>query len=127
MLRIRALARRKAAAHPRILRAAGIELDPLRRAVTRHGHHIDISVKEFAVLETLLKAAPATLSAEDLLAQAWDENTDPFTKTVQVTIAGSAANSATPRPSRRSPASATASQTPATSPPPDTNRAGMPA
>jgi DNA-binding response OmpR family regulator len=86
VLRIRALARRKPAAQPRILRAAGIELDPLRRTVTRHGHPIDITVKEFAVLETLLKAAPATLSAEDLLAQAWDENTDPFTKTVQVTI-----------------------------------------
>jgi DNA-binding response OmpR family regulator len=86
VLRIRALARRKPAAQPRILRAAGIELDPLRRTVTRHGRQVDISVKEFAVLETLLKAAPATLSAEDLLAQAWDENTDPFTKTVQVTI-----------------------------------------
>ncbi len=86
VLRVRALARRKPAAQPRILRAAGIELDPLRRAVTRDGHHIDLSTKEFAVLETLLKAAPGVLSAEDLLAQAWDENADPFTKTVQVTI-----------------------------------------
>jgi DNA-binding response OmpR family regulator len=86
VLRVRALARRKPAARPRILRAAGLELDPLRRTVTRDGHPVDVSVKEFAVLETLLKAAPATLSAEDLLAQAWDENTDPFTKTVQVTI-----------------------------------------
>jgi DNA-binding response OmpR family regulator len=86
VLRIRALARRKPTAQPRILCAAGIELDPLRRIVTRNGRPIDISVKEFAVLETLLKAAPATLSAEDLLAQAWDENADPFTKTVQVTI-----------------------------------------
>ena len=86
VLRVRALARRKPASQPRIIRAAGIELDPLRRTVTRDGHQIDTSVKEFTVLETLLKAAPATLSAEDLLAQAWDENTDPFTKTVQVTI-----------------------------------------
>jgi DNA-binding response OmpR family regulator len=86
VLRIRALARRKPAARPRILRAAGIELDPLHRTVTCHGHPIDLTVKEFGVLETLLKAAPAALSAEDLLAQAWDENTDPFTKTVQVTI-----------------------------------------
>jgi two-component system response regulator VanR len=38
------------------------------------------------VLETLLRAAPGVLSAEDLLAQAWDENADPFTKTIQVTI-----------------------------------------
>ena len=86
MLRIRALARRKPTAQPRILRTAGIELDPLRRAVTRHGQQIDLSAKEFAVLETLMKAAPAALSAEDLLAQAWDENADPFTKTAQVTI-----------------------------------------
>ena len=121
VLRIRALARRKPAAQPRILRAAGIELDPLRRTVTRHGRHIDISVKEFAVLETLLTAAPATLSAEDLLAQAWDENTDPFTKTVQVTISRLRRKLGDPRPSRPSPASATASQIPAASPPRDIN------
>ena len=53
VLRIRALARRKPAAQPRILRAAGIELDPLRRTVTRDGQQIDLSVKEFAVLEAL--------------------------------------------------------------------------
>jgi DNA-binding response OmpR family regulator len=86
VLRVRALARRRPAARPRILRAGGIELDPLRRTVTRDGRQVDISVKEFTVLETLLKAAPGVLSAEDLLVQAWDENTDPFTKTVQVTI-----------------------------------------
>jgi len=86
VLRVRALARRKPAARPRILRAAGIRFDPLRRTVPRDGCPIDLTVKEFAVLETLMKAAPATLSAEDLLAQAWDENADPFTKTVQVTI-----------------------------------------
>jgi DNA-binding response OmpR family regulator len=86
VLRIRALARRQPTAHPRILRAAGIELDPQRRTATRGGHHIDLSPKEFAVLEALMKAAPATLSAEDLLAHVWDENADPFTKTVQVTI-----------------------------------------
>ena len=86
VLRIRSLARRKPTAQPRILRAAGIELDPLHRTITRHGQQIQVSPKEFAVLEALMKAAPAALSAEDLLAQAWDENADPFTKTVQVTI-----------------------------------------
>jgi DNA-binding response OmpR family regulator len=86
VLRIRALARRKPTAQPRILRTAGIELDPLRRAVTRDGQQIGLSAKEFAVLEALMKAAPAALSAEGLLAQAWDENAHPFTKTVQVTI-----------------------------------------
>ncbi len=86
ILRVRALARRKPAARPRILRAAGIELDPLLRTVTRDGHPVVVSPKELAVLEALLRAAPAVLSAEVLLAQVWDENADPFTKTVQVTI-----------------------------------------
>lgn len=86
ILRVRALARRKPRAHPRLLRAAGVELDPLRHLVTREGQQIDLSVKEFAVLEALMRAAPAALSAEDLLEQVWDENADPFTRTVQVTM-----------------------------------------
>jgi DNA-binding response OmpR family regulator len=87
VLRIRSLARRRPTARPRVLRVAGIELDPLRRAVTRDGDHRDLSAKEFAVLEALMKAAPGALSAEDLLEQAWDEHADPFTRTVSVTIA----------------------------------------
>jgi DNA-binding response OmpR family regulator len=86
VLRIRSLARRRSTAHPRILRAAGIVLDPLRRTVTRDRHPIALSVKEFAVLEALLRAAPGPLSAEDLLEQVWDEHADPFTKTVHVTL-----------------------------------------
>jgi DNA-binding response OmpR family regulator len=86
VLRVRSLARRKPTAHPRVLRWAGIELDLLRRVVTRDGRPRELSAKEFALLEALMKAAPAVLSAEDLLEQVWDENADPFTKTVQVTI-----------------------------------------
>lgn len=86
VLRVQALARRKPTARPRILRMTGIELDPLHRTVTHHGRRIEVSPKEFAVLEALMSAAPAPLSAEDLLARAWDEDADPFTKTVQVTI-----------------------------------------
>ena len=86
VLRIRALARRKPAARARILRAAGIELDAMRRTVTREGRPVDLSVKEFGVLEALLLAAPACLRAEDLLEQVWDEQADPFTNTVTVTI-----------------------------------------
>jgi DNA-binding response OmpR family regulator len=86
VLRIRALARRQPSARARTLRAAGIELDPLRRTVTRDGRHLDLSVKEFAVLEALLRASPAFVSTEDLLEQAWDEHADPFTNTVTVTI-----------------------------------------
>ena len=85
VLRVHSLARRKPA-QDRTLNAAGIELDPLRRTVTRDGRQLDLSAKEFAVLECLLKASPGALSAERLLEQAWDENVDPFTNTVRVTI-----------------------------------------
>lgn len=86
VLRIRSLARRQPSARARILRAAGIELDPLRRTVSRDGQQLDLSVKELGVLEALLRAMPAFLSAEDLLEQVWDEHADPFTNTVTVTI-----------------------------------------
>jgi DNA-binding response OmpR family regulator len=86
VLRVRGLARRKPTAHPRVLRWAGIELDPFRRVVSRDGGPRELSAKEFALLEELMKAAPGALSAEDLLERVWDENADPFTKTVQVTI-----------------------------------------
>jgi DNA-binding response OmpR family regulator len=86
VLRIRALARRQPSARARVLRAAGIELDPLRRTVTRDGRQLDLSVKEFGVLEALLRARPGFLSTEDLLEQVWDEHTDPFTNTVTVTV-----------------------------------------
>jgi len=86
VLRVRALARRQPAARGRLLRAAGIELDQVRRTVARDGRQLDLSVKEFAVLEALLRASPAFLSAEDLLEQAWDEHTDPFTNAVAVTV-----------------------------------------
>ena len=86
VLRIRALARRRPSVRARTLRAAGIELDPVRRTVTRDGRRIDLSVKEFALLEALLCARPGYLSTEDLLEQVWDEHADPFTNTVTVTI-----------------------------------------
>jgi DNA-binding response OmpR family regulator len=86
ILRIQALARRQPSARGRILRAAAVELDPVRRTVSRDGRQLDLSVKEFGVLEALLRASPAYLRAEDLLEQVWDEFADPFTNTVAVTI-----------------------------------------
>ncbi|WP_197094033.1 response regulator transcription factor [Nonomuraea sp. SBT364] len=86
VLRVRALARRRPSARPRTLRAAGVELDPVRRTATRDGRNLGLSVKEFALLEALLRARPAFLSTEQLLEQVWDENADPFTNTVTVTI-----------------------------------------
>jgi DNA-binding response OmpR family regulator len=86
VLRIRALGRRQPSARGRVLRAGGIELDQVRRTVSRDGRLLGLSVKEFGLLEALLRASPAFLSAEDLLEQVWDEHADPFTNAVAVTI-----------------------------------------
>lgn len=87
VLRVRALARRRPSTPSRRLRAGNVELDSLRRITTRDGRPVNLSAKELGVLEALLAVSPGALSAERLLEQVWDENADPFTKTVQVTIA----------------------------------------
>jgi DNA-binding response OmpR family regulator len=84
--RIRALARRVAPSRPPVLKHGDVELDPARRSVTRSGREVDLTRKEFAVLETLMSADGATISAEELLQRAWDENADPFTSVVRMTI-----------------------------------------
>jgi len=87
VLRVRALARRKPTGRRPTLHAAGVELDPVTGTVTRDGRAIDLTRKERAVLEALLAASPDALSSERLLEMAWDENADPFTNAVKVTIA----------------------------------------
>ncbi|MFI1829312.1 response regulator transcription factor [Streptomyces sp. NPDC020412] len=84
--RIRALGRRSRPAVPPVLERAGIRLDPHLRQITRDGRYISLSRKEFAVLEELLRADGAPVSAEALLERAWDENVDPFTTVVRVTM-----------------------------------------
>ena len=87
VLRVHALARRRPDAAARVLRIGDLELDPARHIATRGGRRLDLSAKEFAVLRTLLQASPGSLTPEQLLLQAWDENADPFTRTVYVTVA----------------------------------------
>ena len=84
--RVRALARRAAAPLPPVLERAGITLDPARREVHRDGRPIELTRKEFAVLEVLLSADGAVVSSEQLLEKAWDEHIDPFTNVVRVTM-----------------------------------------
>lgn len=86
VLRVSALARRRPTAQARMFRVAGIELNPRHHTAARHGRDLGLSAKEFAVLEALIRASPVVLSAEELFAQVWDENTDPFTNTVHVTL-----------------------------------------
>jgi two-component system, OmpR family, response regulator VanR len=84
--RIHALARRAAPSRPPVLHHADIELDPARRRITRSGEEVTLARKEFAVLETLMSAEGATVSAEQLLERVWDEHADPFTNVVRMTI-----------------------------------------
>jgi DNA-binding response OmpR family regulator len=84
--RVRALGRRARHAAPPVLQHAGIRLDPVRHEASRHGRPLSLRRKEFLVLEELLRAAGAVVSAEQLLEKAWDENIDPFTHVVRVTI-----------------------------------------
>jgi DNA-binding response OmpR family regulator len=84
--RIRALARRTAQPRPPALERAGIILDPATREVTRDGLPLDLTPKEFAVLRLLMEADGAVVSQEELLERAWDEQTNPFTNSVRMTI-----------------------------------------
>ena len=84
--RVRALGRRARPADPPVLERAGIRLDPVRHQASRHGRPLSLRHKEFLVLEELLRGAGAVVSAEQLLEKAWDENIDPFTHVVRVTI-----------------------------------------
>ena len=63
-----------------------LELDTARRTATRGGRRLELSPKEFAVLELLLSARGAVVSAERLLEKGWDEASDPFTQSVKVTV-----------------------------------------
>ena len=84
--RVRALGRRSAAAVPPTLASGDVTLDPARRVAFRAGRRLELSPKEFAVLEYLLAAAGRVVSAEELLERVWDEAADPFTTAVKTTI-----------------------------------------
>ncbi|MEU8122658.1 response regulator transcription factor [Spirillospora sp. NPDC049024] len=84
--RIHALARRNVPPLPPVLVRGGLTLDAARREVARDGRRLALSPKEYAVLEVLMQARGGVVSAEELLERAWDENTDPFTTVVKVTV-----------------------------------------
>ncbi|GAA1327166.1 response regulator transcription factor [Leucobacter albus] len=86
IVRLQALHRRNAAPLPPVLEAHGLRLDPFRREVFRDGRYVHLSRKEFALLRALLEANGGVVSAEQLLERAWDENADPFTNAIRVTM-----------------------------------------
>jgi DNA-binding response OmpR family regulator len=84
--RVRALGRRSTPATPPTLQAGDVTLDPARRVAFRAGRRLELSPKEFAVLECLLTSGDRVVSAEELLERVWDEEADPFTTAVKTTI-----------------------------------------
>jgi DNA-binding response OmpR family regulator len=83
---VRALGRRSATAVPPKLVGGDITLDPARRVAYRGPRRLELSPKEFSLLEYLLAADGRVVSAEELLVRVWDEAADPFTSTVKTTI-----------------------------------------
>ena len=86
VLRLRALDRRRGHPRPPVREIAGLRLDPFRREVYRDGRYVALTRKQFAVLEVLVAAEGGVISAEELLERAWDENADPFTNAVRITV-----------------------------------------
>jgi two-component system, OmpR family, response regulator VanR len=86
VVRLRALDRRRAYHRPPVREIADLRLDPFRREVQRDGRYVALTRKQFAVLEVLVAAEGGVVSAEELLSQAWDENADPFTNAVRITV-----------------------------------------
>jgi DNA-binding response OmpR family regulator len=84
--RVRALGRRANPPSPLTLAHGNLELDPTKHVAVRGGVRLALTPKEFAVLELLLNARGAAVSAEELLERVWDEFADPFTSTVKVTV-----------------------------------------
>jgi DNA-binding response OmpR family regulator len=86
LARIRALGRRAVTPLQPVLAVGDLTLDPARHAAERAGRDLALTKKEFGVLEVLLSAEGRVVSAEELLEKVWDENADPFTNVVRVTI-----------------------------------------
>ncbi len=86
MARVRTLLRRGRSKEPDVLRAADLELDLLRRRVLRAGQRIDLTAKEFALLELLLRRQGEVLPRSLIASQVWDMNFDSDTNVIEVAV-----------------------------------------
>ena len=84
--RIRTLMRRDAASSGSIIRVGAIALDTAAHTVTNQGDPVTLTSKEFALLRYFMARPGIVISQEELLEHVWDENADPFTNTVRVTV-----------------------------------------
>ena len=88
LARVAALGRRTAPAHPPTVQVGDLSVDTARRLASRAGRALDLTPKEFGMLEVLATAQGRVVSAEELLERVWDTNADPFTNAVRVTMVG---------------------------------------
>ncbi|KXS30964.1 MAG: heavy metal response regulator transcription factor [Gallionella sp.] len=86
LARVRTLLRRGKTQEPELLKAADLELDILRRRVTRAGKRIDLTAKEFALLELLLRRQGEVLPRSLIASQVWDMNFDSDTNVIEVAM-----------------------------------------
>ena len=86
LARVRTLLRRGRSKEPDVLRAADLELDLLRRRVLRAGQRIDLTAKEFALLELLLRRQGEVLPRSLIASQVWDMNFDSDTNVIEVAV-----------------------------------------
>lgn len=86
LARVRALLRRDTGGGSAVWTVGDLRLDAVRHAVERAGRPVQLTPKEFAVLQYLMGRPGHVVSAEQLLEHVWDEHADPFTNTVRVTV-----------------------------------------
>ena len=84
--RVRTLLRREASRTTATLRVGELELDTARHVARRGERTLDLTAKEFALLRYFMSRAGQVVSQEELFEHVWDENADPFTNTVRVTV-----------------------------------------
>ncbi len=84
--RIRALARRPPALVPRVVRVANLEVDLGSRRVQRAGQAIELTAKEFALLEFFVLHRGEVVDRAAITAHVWDDNHDPFTNVLEVLV-----------------------------------------
>ena len=86
LARVRTLLRRDSGRTGALLTVGDLTLDTARFEAARAGRPVDLTAKEFALLRYFMSHPGEVLSQEHLLEHVWDENTDPFTNTVRVTV-----------------------------------------
>jgi two-component system OmpR family response regulator len=86
LARLRALVRRGVSERPAVLTVGDVELDPAAHTVTRGGSLVDLSVREFSLLEFLMRHAGEVVSRTRILEQVWDVNYDSFSNVVDVYV-----------------------------------------